>query len=193
MATVAKLVSEIPFCFLDSSIADNDSRDGDDGAWSSFYLRVGTPEQSVRVLPSTAGQATWVVMDGGCPSPSSPASCSDDRGRLVNLNESSSRNELGLYTLELELNLGHNDTGDFGLDTLGLGAAASSGGPSLDSQLVIGIETNEYRLGVFGLNHQPTNVSSFAQSYTSFLTSLKIQDLIPSLSWAYTAGAKYSE
>ena len=132
-------------------------------------------------------------MDGGCPSPLSPASCSDDRGRLVNLNQSSSRNELGLYTLELELNLGHNDTGDFGLDTLGLGAAASGGGPSLDSQLVIGIETNQYRLGMFGLNHQPTNVSSFAQSYTSFLTSLKIQNLIPSLSWAYTAGAKYSE
>ncbi|KAL8785865.1 MAG: hypothetical protein Q9195_008460 [Heterodermia aff. obscurata] len=166
------------------------SWDGDDGAWSSFYVRVGTPEQPVRVLPSTAGQATWVVMDGGCPS-SSPASCSDDRGRLVNLNESSSRDELGVYTLELELNLGHNDTGEFGLDTLGLGTTAPSGGPSLDSQLVIGIETNNYRLGTFGLNHQPTNVSSFAQSYTSFLTSLKLQNLIPSLSWAYTAGAKY--
>ena len=33
-------------------------RDGDDGAWSTFDLRVRNPEQGVRVLPLTASSAS---------------------------------------------------------------------------------------------------------------------------------------
>ena len=130
-------------------------------------------------------------MNEGCQSFSSE--CSNDRGDTVNLNQSSSRKEIGLFDLGLELNLGRNDSGDYGLDTLALGLSNTTGGPTLDSQVVVGIETNRYRVGMFGLNSQPTNLSSYSNSYPSFLASLKTQNLIPSLSWAYTAGARYSK
>lgn len=46
--------------------------------------------------------------------------------------------------------------------------------------------------GIFGLNSQPVNFSSVGNySSSSFLTTLKDQDIIPSLSWSYTAGARY--
>ncbi|KAL6716063.1 hypothetical protein ACLMJK_007025 [Lecanora helva] len=168
----------------------SESWDGDDGAWSSFFLRVGTPGQAVRVLPSTAGSVTWAVIPEGC-QPQSLA-CSDARGGLFNVNESSSWNELGIYTLGLEQNFaGHNESGLYGLDTIGLGASNATNGPVLDSQVVVGIETNHYRTGIFGLNNQPQNITNITNTYTSFLTSLRTKNLIPSLSWAYTAGAPY--
>lgn len=170
---------------------DSCHRDGDDGDWSTFYLRVGTPEQTVRVLPSTAGQASWVVMTGGCPPELPSPGCSDSRGALVDLNASTSRKELGLFGLNLELNFGRNESGDYGLDALALGLTPSTGGPTLNDQVVVGIETNLYRVGMFGLNQQPTNLSNFSNPHPSFLTTLKTQKSIPSLSWAYTAGAHY--
>lgn len=130
-------------------------------------------------------------MNGGCQPFSSE--CSNSRGGTVNLNQSSSRKEIGLFDLGLELNLGRNESGDYGLDSLALGLSNTTGGPTLDSQVVVGIETNRYRVGMFGLNQQPTNLSSYSNSYPSFLGSLKTQNLIPSLSWAYTAGARYSK
>lgn len=42
--------------------------DGNDGPWSSFVLRVGTPAQTVKVMISTAGSQTWVVLPDGCTS-----------------------------------------------------------------------------------------------------------------------------
>ena len=143
------------------------------------------------MLPSTAGQATWVVMNQGCQPFSSE--CSNDRGSTVNLNQSTSRKEFGLFDLGLELNLGRNESGDYGLDSLALGSNNATGGPTLDSQIVVGIETNDYRVGMLGLNQQPIKLSSHSDSYSSFLTSLKTRNLIPSLSWAYTAGARYSK
>lgn len=130
-------------------------------------------------------------MNEGCQPFSSE--CSDARGNTVNLNQSVSRKEFGLFDLGLELNLGRNESGDYGLDSLALGLNNATGGPALDSQIVVGIETNHYRVGMFGLSQQPTNVSTYSNSYSSFLTSLKTQNLIPSLSWAYTAGARYSK
>jgi hypothetical protein len=46
--------------------------------------------------------------------------------------------------------------------------------------------------GIFGLNPQPVNFTSLGNfSSPSFLTTLKDEGTIPSLSWSYTAGAKY--
>ena len=159
--------------------------------WSSFDLRVGVPEQTVRVLPSTAGNAIWVVDTQGCPPNNS--TCSDARGGLFDLNQSSSRNDLGIYTLALELNFGRNETGYYGVDTVAPGLSNVTGGPTVDSQIVVGIETNHYRTGMFGLSPQPTNLTNFTEPHASFLTTLKTRNLISSLSWAYTAGAHYSE
>ncbi|KAI4248263.1 MAG: hypothetical protein L6R42_009341 [Xanthoria sp. 1 TBL-2021] len=163
--------------------------EGDDGEWSTFDLRVGTPEQTVRVLPSTAGSATWLVTPGGCDPPSS--TCSEARAGIFNQNQSSTWKDLGLFTLGLEENLGRNDSGAFGLDTISLGLSNATGGPTLDSQVIAGIETERWYTAVFGLQQQPMNLTDFSQPQQSCLSALRARNLIPSLSWAYTAGARY--
>lgn len=184
-------------CHFINKDADTRERDGDDGSWSSFALRVGSSEQIVRVLPSTAGQETWVVSPQGCPpgrngtSTSSP--CSQSRGGLFDSTQSSSWQTLGNYLLGLELNLGYNDTALYGLDTVALGFDNSIGGPTIDSQVISALATDDYYLGVFGLGHQGTNISNFTEPRPSFLTAMRNESLIPSLSWAYTAGAPYRE
>ena len=181
--------------FSNLVLADQITRDGADGDWSSFWLRVGNPGQSVRVLPSTAGQATWVVAPGGClPGEAGKLeiiSCSDSRGELFDASKSTSWNSTGNYTMGLEMNLGYNDTATFGLDTVALGASEAIGGPSLDSQVVAAYANDDYYIGMFGLSSQPTNFSLLANSTPSFLTTLKAMNIIPSLSWGYTAGARY--
>lgn len=48
--------------------------------------------------------------------------------------------------------------------------------------------------GILGINPQPLNFSTLGnQSTTSLFTSLKDKGKIPSLSWSYTAGAKYRQ
>lgn len=172
-------------------------RDGDDGSWSSFALRVGSTEQTVRVLPSTAGQETWVVSPQGCPpgrnGTTTYSTCSEARGDLFDTTQSSSWQALGSYSLGLELNLGYDGTAPYGLDTVALGFDNSTGGPTIDSQVISALATEEYYLGVFGLGHQGTNISNFTEPRPSFLTAMHNQSLIPSLSWAYTAGAPYRE
>ena len=141
------------------------------------------------MLPSTAGHATWAVLADACPSSSS--TCPDLRGGVINVNESTSWHEFGIYSLALEQNLGYEENGDYGLDSIALGLSGDTGHPILDSQVVVGIETEKYYTGLFGLTNQPTGLSNFTVSNPSFLTDLKTQNLIPSLSWAYTAGARY--
>lgn len=100
---------------------------------------------------------------------------------------------LGNYSLGLEVNLGYDETATYGLDTVALGLTKSTGGPSLESQIVTGIATDDYYMGVFGLGQQGTNLTNFTEPHTSFLSEMKAKNLIPSLSWAYTAGAPYSK
>ncbi|KAH8898702.1 acid protease [Thozetella sp. PMI_491] len=174
--------------------------EGNDGPWSSFHVRVGTPEQAVRVMVSTASPETLVVLsDLGCTSGAfgngaTPSNCAVSRGVLFNPNDSSTWHSAGKYAINgdgvgLEANLGYSQNAEFALETLAIGLT----GPSLRNQTVAGIGTaNPFYLGIFGLNNQPVNFSSLGNySATSFVTTLKDQKLIPSLSWSYTAGARY--
>ena len=162
------------------------------GGWSSFAVRVGTPAQVVRVLISTAGQATWAVSKLGCP-PEVPVSCSSTRGELFATDESSTWRERGNNSLGLELNLYPSDNATYGLETVALDFTNATGGPSLSNQVVAAISGNQYTIGMFGLGPQPTNLTNFTDPLPSFLTNLYDQNLIPSLSWSYTAGARYRE
>ncbi|KAI0509651.1 aspartic peptidase domain-containing protein [Xylaria bambusicola] len=172
--------------------------EGNDGPWSTFNLRVGTPEQDVRVIVSTASPASFVVLsEYGCSTSvfdTVPTDCAVSRGNLLNPNESSSWHELGLFGINengvgLEANLGYSVRADFATERIGLGLT----GPILDNQTVAGIADAEpFYLGLFGLNSQPLNFTSLGNfSSPSFLTTLKDRGLIPSLSWSYTAGARY--
>ncbi|KAJ5106340.1 hypothetical protein N7456_003015 [Penicillium angulare] len=122
--------------------------EGNDGPWSSFYLSIGNPAQSVRVLVSTAAPESMVVLsDYGCSSSvfdTVPSNCAVSRGTLFTANQSSTWDELGLYEINgdgvgLEANLGYSQKAEFALDTMGAGL----NGPRLSNQTVAGIETPE--------------------------------------------------
>lgn len=163
--------------------------DGDDGSWSTFTFRVGTPAQNVRLLPSTASQQTLVILTLGCP-PGFPPSCATSRGWLYDNGTSSTWVEKGDYRLLVGQNPHPADGGTFGFDTIGIGAQGT-GGPTLDHQLLGGIATNTFYVGIFGLNPRATNYSGFNEPVPSYITSLKRNGSIPSISFGYTAGAPY--
>ena len=148
---------------------------------------MGTPEQDVRVLVSTASPETWVVLPEGCATKDSI--CKDQRGQIFSPNTSSTWQSYGAYELDSEGNLGLVGRGNFGNDTLGLGVQGS-GGPTLPHQIIGGITTQNFFVGMFGVNPAPTNIS-IGGDQPSYMSSLKNQNLIPSLSVGYTAGAQY--
>lgn len=163
--------------------------DGNDGPWSTFTLRIGNPAQNVRLLPSTASQQTLVVLPLGCP-PGFPPECGSSRGWLFNSTSSTTWVDKGNYKLLVGQNLELDDRGDFGFDSIGVGAQGT-GGPTLDHQLLGATATDTFYLGIFGLNPRATNYSGFNDPVPSYITSLKHNGSIPSVSFGYTAGAPY--
>ena len=84
-----------------------------------------------------------------------------------------------------------NGNGLWGNDTLGL-AVQGSGGPTLENQVIAGIVTDNFYLGMFGVNPKPANYTGLSgDQQDSYMTSLKKQNIIPSTSFGYTAGAQY--
>ena len=157
------------------------------------------------MLISTASEATWVILPQGCP-PDIPGiepslTCSGSRGEIFDISGSKTWSVLGNYSLGIEANLGYTDIGDYGLDTVALGFTNATSGPTLQGQVVAGLASYDYYTGLFGLGDQPVNFTASNDinnltgtiPHPSFLATLKNQNLIPSLSWAYTAGAIYRE
>lgn len=176
-------------------------RDGNDGWWSSFFVQIGTPGQTVQLLPGTsssAGDTTWVVIDQGCSvTNSNLTGCPYGRGELFQSNFSStwSVQQLGgggLYSLNTfeESSLGLSGNAYYGFDTVNLGLPGA-GLPSLTHQIVAGYATNDFWIGSLGLSPIPFNFTSLDDPQPSLVSSLRNQSLIQSLSWAYTAGAYY--
>lgn len=168
--------------------------DGNDGPWLSFTVQVGTPPQDVKVLISTASYQTLVVAPEGCTS-SDPPDCSSSRGGefVSSLSSTWSINNItanGTFTLELEGNLGYSGNGDYGFDTVGM-SWQGSGTPSLEQQIVGKIATKEFYLGIFGLDPKRTNFTNFNDPVPSYMATLKERNIIPSISWGYTAGNQY--
>ncbi|MCJ1450733.1 hypothetical protein MMC28_001067 [Mycoblastus sanguinarius] len=170
------------------SIPPSQYWDGDDGPWSSFDLQVGTPIQNVRVFVSTASEDTWVVLPDGCATGDSK--CAQNRGGSFNPNTSSTWSQHGYFELSTEETLNMSGQAVWGNDTLGLGIQGS-GGPTLQNQIIAAYATEDFYLGIFGLNPSSTNFSQTDQGRPSYLTTLKNQSLIPSLSFGYTAGNQY--
>ena len=162
-------------------------RDGDDGPWSSFTIQVGTPIQDVRVFVSNEISTTWVVESQGCTV--GDTTCLNGRGILFNPNSSSTWSEYGFYALGAEQNLGSSSNARYGNDTVGLGIQGS-GGPVLPDQIVAAFSTDDFYLGFIGVNPASTTLQQ-KQQKASYLTTLKNQNMIPSLSFGYTAGNKY--
>lgn len=170
--------------------------DGNDESWSSFYIRVGEPEQRFRIFPATNAQETWIPVPEGCIS-SDPPNCSARRGVELfqsktsngfQTNESSTWTSMGLYDLAIENKLDFSGNALYGLDTVGLGASNPEA-LSLTGQVVGGMATKDFYLGIFGLGPKPANFTD--TPIPSYMRNLRDRRLIPSLSFGYTAGAYY--
>lgn len=170
---------------------------GNDGSWSTFVIRVGTPEQEFHILPATNTQETWVPLPQACPL-SNLDTCVQSRGIAFGqssshpgftLNQSSTWAKEGIYNLLSEANLGYAGNGDYGFDNVSLGLDAT--GATLSHQVVAGIVTDDFWLGTFGLGPKPANFSDYNSPVPSYMTSLVEKNIIPSLSYGYTAGAKH--
>lgn len=164
---------------------------------------VGTPGQTVRLLPGTsasAGTTIWVVIEQGCTEVNPTLSnCGAERGNIYqsNLSSSWSTQRLengGLYQLntfeENFLDLGGNAY--YGFDSVDLGVAGS-GVPTVQDQIIAGIATNDFFLGSLGLSPLTFNFTSLNDPLPSLLGTLVNRSLVPSSSWSYTAGAIYQD
>jgi hypothetical protein len=167
------------------------NRDGNDGTWSTFAVRLGNPEQVVRVLPSTSGYNVIVTLPGGCNTTADYKACVTARAGVFDPQGSKTWQDQGIFGVGKQANLGYGDiNGDFGLDKVGLGIAINPN-VTFANQVIGGIIATDFYVGSFGLGTQPTNFTDTSQPHTSFFTALKDANNTPSYTWSYTAGAKY--
>ena len=123
--------------------------------------------------------------------------CTGARGGAYDSTKSSSWNVNALYALAAETNLGDpysgdNEIGDYGYDTIGIPGQSGVADISVDHQVIAAITPDTYYLGNLGLSSQNITFSAGASDTSpSLLGSLRNENLIPSLSFGYTAGASY--
>ncbi|THX69276.1 acid protease [Aureobasidium pullulans] len=141
-STAPSSATAIPSPF---SFAPSQYWDGNDGSWSSFMVRVGTPPQDFRVFPSTFGQETLIPVPEGC-TEDDPANCGSLRGVMpfqgdvstgFQTNASTTWSDIGIYTTDLETQIGINANGMYGFDIVGL-QVENSGGIEQTHQVVAG-------------------------------------------------------
>ena len=92
--------------------------------------------------------------------------------------------------LAVEANLGLSANAQYGSDVVTLGAVASKL-PIISDALVGAITSKNLFLGIFGINAAPSILSNYNRPISSYISTLKAQSVIPSLSYGYTAGNQY--
>jgi hypothetical protein len=173
--------------------------EGNDGKWSTFHISVGSPAQVFRVLVSTTAGGAWIPISPDACTSADPADCGRLRGienfngqtsNGFQVNQSSTWSSIGQYSLGVEDQLNMSGVGLFGYDNVLLGLATDQN-VSIGHQPVAGIADVNYWLGLVGLGAQPTSFSSSSSPVQSLFVNLRENNQIPSLSFAYTAGAYY--
>ncbi|KAF9690742.1 hypothetical protein EKO04_011314 [Ascochyta lentis] len=167
---------------------------GHDGNWSSFVVRVGTPEQNFRVLPSPATGEVILPDFRGCqPSTGDRYKCAELRGVFdtngllgFQSNVSETWQDIGIFGADLEEYLGYTANASYGHDNVGL-MMQNSGGPTLTNQVVGSLKKRPFFVGFFGLSPNPSNFSNFNDPQRSYLATLKDEQHIPSLAYGYSA------
>lgn len=174
--------------------------DGNDGSWSTFKITLGEPAQEFRVLASTQSGQTFTIVPDGCIAGKDPSGCSESRGaQIFNSaqspgflsNQSSTWEVIGMYDVDLEDRLNQTARGLFGYEKVALGPAGNANVMTLDSQIVGGVADMSYYLGHIPLGVSPSKFSTGGQSVEPLIYQLRNDSQIPSLSFSYTAGAKY--
>lgn len=157
--------------------------DGFDGLWSTFEIDVGTPPQKLKGLPATTSPGVTVPVPEGCFGPLSDLQDCDSLRGLYYRNESKTWALTGIYDLNL---VGQQVSGLYGHDSIRF----STTNTAAANQTVIGVSQKSPWLSTLGLGNTALRFDSLTAD--SFLTSLKRQGLIPSVSYAYTAGQQYA-
>lgn len=153
------------------------------------------------MLASTQSGQTFAVVPEGCLAGIDPPDCPKLRGAQVFnsaqslgflTNTSSTWSFIGLYDVDLERHLNYTARGIFGYDKVALGSVGDHDGQTaLEHQVVGGVADMSYYLGHIPLGMTVSKFSSLSESIEPFISRLRNATKIPSLSFAYTAGAKY--
>lgn len=117
-------------------------------------------------------------------------SCVESRGEVFNLSQSADWDYLGIFEFGIEEQMGFGGNAYYGYDRVILGDT----GPdaiAVNETTVGSFAVSDFWLGRLGLNPKPTNWSDSDAPWPSFMTKLKAQESIPSISFGYTAGAPY--
>ena len=178
---------------------------GIDGSWSTFGLRQGASQDKIQVFASTASQQIWAVHPQAClvnkTDPNTKqiveynvinSDCEISRGHLFNVTQSKTWHRKGYFQLWLEKKLGFVGNGLFGFDSVHLGWSGDDK-PTVPDTTIGTLVAPNFWLGHIGLHPKPTNFSDKEEPVPSYLVNLFTQKNIPSLSFGYTAGAKYRE
>ena len=173
---------------------------GNDGPWSTFKIDVGSPPQTLEVLPASSLSFTLVVLPEGCPQ-NSPTDCNTLRGGVLKTNELSSwvsltaANGDGYVTVPLpgeQVLLPEAINSEIGISTLNsswFGTDRTE--DALQNQLIAGYAAPNPFVGLLGLSGGPPPKITSNSTYNGTLQTLKDRLSISGLTWAYTAGAKY--
>jgi hypothetical protein len=168
---------------------------GIDGNWSTWSVWVGTPLQQFYTVPSTSSGEVWVPVPEGCDS----TGCAVSRGVVVpqdahvlgfQNNVSSTWDQIGTFELLSGGDLFHMaENGLYGLDTVSVGNKETQ----IAAQIVAGIATSDFWLGSFGLTRSASDFPTRSEEIPSLLDTMRSQNLTPSASFGYAAGASYGQ
>ena len=165
---------------------------------SSFTIAIGNPSQEFAVLPATNVANTWIPIADDCLA-LNLTDCGSKRGVHpfnstlspgFQSNFSSTWEKIGTYELGQNDFLGLDGNGIFGNDTVAFTRGGDGQKIQIDHQVVTAYASPDIWLGEIGLGNRAIDLGQNAQS-ASFLTNLKGNKSIPSLSYGYTAGAPY--
>jgi hypothetical protein len=173
---------------------------GNDGPWSTFTIRVGSPPQALEVLPASSASFSLVVLEEGCP-PNVTASCKTLRGNVLDPRDLTTWTPLRLqddasYGIlpfpALQALLPEQIASEVAVNPISLDVWGDSQNTIfLGGQLMAGYASKTPFLGLLGLSGFPTYPISRNYPYNSTLQTLKNNSVVSGLTWAYTAGANY--
>ena len=94
-----------------------------------------------------------------------------------------------IYPLGVSPALGYLELAELGFDNVTLGWEFLT----LENQTVAGVIAKDSYLGFFGIAPHASNFTTMDNPIPSYMQNLRNMAMIPSLSWAYTAGSQYRE
>ncbi|KAL5418890.1 hypothetical protein PMIN06_005765 [Paraphaeosphaeria minitans] len=180
---------------------------GNDGSWSTFYINVGDKEnngggQNFEILPSTHFGVTVLPYpsswcSGDCPENRGIGTVNGNQTNGLDTDDTTTWKAAGTFDLNLpywwmgNTTAGAGPVGYYGLDYLGVGQASSESYVA-QQMYVAATGAKDFYIGQFGLGPGATNPGGGTGTpVDSILTYFKKSKIIPSVSYGYTAGAKY--